>query len=163
MLFLSARLDRPGLEKVRAAELAAVEQRRTNRLAEAERLYLERKKTADAGHAQGKKAVEEQWNRRIEQLESLLLGEMDNTVRGVFRGPRYEEFKQRLAREKAGQQQALREFDQGSARRSSELESSFRKEREKIEQETEQERQTVQERDYTTDKRANEPHVIAFL
>jgi hypothetical protein len=37
MLFLSARLDRPGLEKVRAAELAAVEQRYTNRLVEAER------------------------------------------------------------------------------------------------------------------------------
>ncbi|MCI5166076.1 MAG: hypothetical protein D3903_08250 [Candidatus Electrothrix sp. GM3_4] len=163
MLFLSARLDRPGLEKVRAAELAAVEQRHKDRLAEAERLHLDRKKTAHAGQMQERRVVEEQWNRRIEQLESLLLDEMNNTVRGAFRGPRYVELEQRLAKEKAGQQQALKEFDLGSASRAADMENAFREEQKKIEQETEQERQVVQERDYTTDKRANDPHIIAFL
>lgn len=95
MLFLSARLDRPGLEKVRTAELEAVEQRHKERLAEAERLYNARKDTAQAGQEQKRKAIQEQWGQRIQQLESLLLQEMGNTVRGKFRGPRYEEFAQR--------------------------------------------------------------------
>lgn len=41
------------------------------------------------------------------QLEALLLQEMDNTVRGIFKGPRYAEFERRLTREKESAERLL--------------------------------------------------------
>jgi hypothetical protein len=162
-LYLSAHLDRPNLEKVRKGELQAIEQGLNSDRARLEKLFLKQKSLLIAQQKAELATGLRQWDARIQKLDFLLLSEMDNVVNGIFKGARYKEFEQRLTAEKANRRQAMEEMRSHHARRLDDLDSFYFNRRKNVENESSRKRQYILSKDYATDERANDPHIIAFM
>jgi hypothetical protein len=121
LMFLAAQLDRPGMDRVRAADLAAVaeryvadsdaarvdhEQRRDAALAELDRRLARERDALAARHQPS-----------IEALEAQLSAEMDVVVNGEFIGPRYQALQERLRDEKTAFDDARAALAQADAER----------------------------------------------
>jgi hypothetical protein len=107
LLYLGAQLDRPRLDRVRKAELAAIDAELREGLA---RLESDRTTRLDADQARRDREYSDarrDHQGQVDELEGLLRAEMDNVVNGVFRGPRYETLEQRLVAARAARDQAL--------------------------------------------------------
>jgi hypothetical protein len=97
LLYFGVQLDRPNLEAVRSAELAAVD---TGLQEGLQRLDAEQRTRTEADEARRRTEYEDTRRvrqRQVDELEGLLRAEMDNVVAGVFKGPRYQELQGRLA------------------------------------------------------------------
>jgi len=162
-LYLSYHLDRPNLEKVKNSDLQVVKQNLKKKLdrleiefARERNLMLERQEKEIATEMQ-------QWDKRIEKLESLLLLEMDNVVNGVFKGPRYRELERRLAKEKNNRQRVLENLHKRHIEELAKLNTLFDSKFQKTIEEARQQELKIEKKDYTADERANDPRIIAFL
>lgn len=106
MLFFTAQLDRPHLQAVRQERLAAVNSEITQHENTARQRLAAKRTDLLAEQKRELADLSSSYDTRIHKLESLLLGEMDNVVNGVFKGQRYLEFEKRLNREKQDRTQA---------------------------------------------------------
>ncbi len=125
LMFLAGHLDRPALEQVRAADLAAAEARfgadteRARAAADARR--GDAVAALDAQDRREREAIAARYLPAIAALEQKLDAEMENVVGGEFIGKRYRALEQRLADEKAGFDRARADQDARVAARRAEL------------------------------------------
>ncbi len=162
-LFLNERLDRPNLEQVRAAEIAAVENSLRKDLDRVETRYRRRKSAITSRHNYEYNAVNTACDERMVKLEALLLAEMDNVVSGVFRGPRYEEFERRLSEEKRACNSALEGLQQRQSSEIEQLEIRYDEHCQTILSAAEKKRGQIIANDFANDERVNDSHIVAFL
>jgi uncharacterized membrane protein YciS (DUF1049 family) len=162
-LFLNARLDRPNLESVKAAEMEAVEQRLHADAQRLDRQHFDRKNAMHARHKTEYTNHSARYAGRIEQLEALLFKEMNNVVGGVFRGPRYEEFERQLRREKTTRDTAMDKLRRLQLDEMSRLEDGHTLSRKQVLMKAEKKRQQLVADDFADDERVNDPYIVAFL
>lgn len=105
LMFLAAQLDRPAMEQVRAADLAAAGQRHVTDAVAARADHAARRDATladlDARLTAEQTALAERHLPVIASLEQQLTAEMDVVVNGEFIGKRYRALESRLADEKA--------------------------------------------------------------
>jgi hypothetical protein len=105
VMFLTERLDRPGMEETRRADLLAAQAERERALAHIEVRAKERREQGLAAlerqAAHDRADLRRRFEPGIADLEQQLSLEMDNVQGGVFQGPRYRALDERLQREKA--------------------------------------------------------------
>jgi len=171
VMFLAQHLDRPGMERVRAADLAAAETRYRRDLAAAQAGDIERRDRTLALFAEEDKRAREALTQRyrpsIAALEARLDAEMDNVVGGEFKGKRYKELQARLAEEKGAYDQALAALERAAAARPRDaLERLERKRREREAQLAARyasEAAAIRNADYQGDARVEHPMARAFV
>ena len=112
--YLALHIDRPYLERVRAADLAAVNQEISakRRTFESE---LDTSRKADLARVKqvfdtNSLRLEKQQLPLIRDLEKQLKAEMDNVVKGEFIGKRYKEFERRLLHAQAQYDAELKQY-----------------------------------------------------
>lgn len=103
----------------------------------------------------------------MEELEALLRAEMDNVVNGVFRGPRYETFEQRLTRARADRDAALtalaaRHRDQAN-RFAANLAREQMQARADLVNRSETRRRALHNGDLDDDERTQDPRIVALM
>ncbi|BBO87228.1 hypothetical protein [Desulfosarcina ovata] len=162
-LFLNDRLDRPNLKNVKAVETAAIEKRLNDDLKILDDQHLSQKETMIARHQAEYADLKAATDRTITKLEALLLAEMDNVVGGVFKGPRYEEFKQRLDDEKIAGQAALEKLQQRQAREIGQLSLNSRRLRQETLSMADKKQRQIIADDFSNDERVNDPYIVALL
>ncbi len=159
LLFLGNHLDRPLLEEARASDLAAIDSREKSLLEKLQTKRQQLLQSARDAYSMSLTAGPDS----IRRLESLLLAEMDNTVKGQFKGPRYRELERRLEAEKQRQSEFLRQQDENLRSRFREIEAMIDNERNQIQLDAQKQRQAVLNGRYLTDERANDPRIVSFL
>jgi hypothetical protein len=167
LLYFGVQLDRPNLEEVRAAELAAVDTHLQERL---QRLDAEQQARTAGEKARQRTEYEDTHRvhqRQVDELEALLRAEMDNVVGGVFKGPRYREIQDRLAEARAARDAALSRLSAHHARevaeQSSRLSREYAAARQALIVEGEARRAAVRDATYDRDDRVNDPLVVALM
>jgi len=171
VMFLAQHLDRPAMERVRAADLATAGTRYRQDLAAAQAGYIERRDRALARLAAQDKREREALTRRyqpaITALEAKLDAEMDNVVGGEFKGKRYKELQARLAEEKDAYTQALAALERAVANRPTDrlehLEAERRDREEQLAARYTAEMSAIRNADYQGDARVEHPMARAFV
>jgi hypothetical protein len=115
LMYLAGHLDRPALEQVRAADLAAA-QARFQADTERERAGADARRSdalaaLDAQDLREREVIAARYLPAIAALEQQLDAEMENVVGGEFIGKRYRAIEQRLADEKAAFERARTDHD----------------------------------------------------
>ncbi len=162
LLYMAAYLDRPMLEQVRAADLAEIDGWQKRELARLEREQKEKlarlRKEAEVSYAL--RLADRK--KRIDELEQALAREMDNVVKGVFKGPRYREFERLLRKERSALEAAtsvhLKELRSLEAK----IVAGVEQRRERIIAMSEERRRQVLASDYLDDERVHHPTIVAF-
>jgi hypothetical protein len=170
-MFLAQHLDRPAMERVRAADLAAAETRYREDLAAAQTGYVERRERTLARLADEDKrerdALTQRYLPSISALEAKLDAEMDNVVGGEFKGKRYKELEARLAEEKDAYAQALAALEHSAAARPDDaldrLETERRDREAQLAERHATEAAAVRNADYQGDARVEHPMARAFV
>jgi hypothetical protein len=171
VMFLAQHLDRPGMERVRAADLAAAETRYRRDLAAAQAGYIERRDRTLALFAEEDKrereALTQRYRPSIAALEAKLDAEMDNVVGGEFKGKRYKELQARLAEEKGAYDQALAALERAAAARPRDalerLETERRARRAQLAEGYARDAAAIRNADYQGDARVEHPMARAFV
>jgi hypothetical protein len=171
LMFLALHLDRPALEQVRAADLAAAETHYREDLARVQAGYVERRDRLLARFAEQERrehaVLEQRYLARIAALESQLDAEMNRVVGGEFKGKRYKEIESRLAAEKDGYTQALAALDKAVLERPAALIERLEEERRTREAELTARRTAglaaIRSNDYQGDVRVEHPMARAFV
>jgi len=162
-LYLSYHLDRPNLKKVKSSDIEMVKQNLKKKL---DRLKAEFAREKDLMIERQEKEIlteAQQWDKRIEKLESLLLLEMDNVVNGVFKGPRYRELEKRLAQEKNNRQRIMKELRKRHTEELAKLNAFFANRIQEATEEGRRQQLQIENKDYAIDERANDRRIVAFL
>jgi hypothetical protein len=167
VLYLGLQLDRPNLEAVSTAQLAAVDSRLQQELGslDADRAARiaadrERRKTEYTD-------LRRDHRRQVTELEALLRAEMDNTVGGVFKGPRYREIESRLAAAQSALDTALTALSERHRREAAELAANldrqYRQARTALIAKAEAERRALRASGFDDDERTHHPRVVVFM
>lgn len=162
-LFLNAHLDRPHLEKVRAAETETVKQRLDTELERLNQGHLAEKKALAARHEVELAERSARYDRRIGQLEALLLEEMDNVVGGVFRGPRYVEFERQLAVARDSRRAEMEKLLERQSGEISQMVAAYNLAMRQTRAAGDKKLGQLKSHDFARDERVNDPHIVAFL
>ncbi len=163
MLFLTSHLDRPNLARVREQRLQQLTREEERIIGRKTRDYQQAAAALTREQRREAEDSARQGGRRIDELESLLLKEMNNVVGGVFKGKRYRELARRLAAEKKAaahqaQSMRVRQFgEQQQLRR--ELEDSLAA----IRRDFAAKKQRLLEKDFTDDEAVNDARIVALL
>jgi|GEM_PF-1771633 len=166
LLYLGVQLDRPNLNAVRDAELAAIDSELAQALArlDAEReTRLERdQRLRDREYADARRDHQGQ----VDELEALLRAEMDNTVNGVFRGPRYQELETRLATARRERDAALAALSTRHREQADRLAAEFTQRqaeaRAGLRKTAEQQRAALYQGRLDLDERTQDPRVVSL-
>lgn len=167
LLFIGVQLDRPHVQELRRAGLAAIDARLTEDL-----VRLDADSTAQAKAQRERMAgeladVRAEHDRRIRDLERRLATEMDNQVGGEFKGPRYREIDAQLQRARVERERSLAVLMQRqteeSARLASALGREYRQARAARRAQAASERHALQRASFDDDERVHDPRVVAFL
>lgn len=171
VMFLAQRLDRPYLASVRAQDQQQLSRRHQQQLSQLRSDHQQQLQQTLAGlranQQQRLQAANKDGQHRIARLEQQLTAEMDNRIGGSFRGPRYRELEQRLAREKAELNNTLTAIASDAQTAiahlrntaSDALNTALDTTRARQRSETAQ----LQQRDYRDDPRVHSPLLYAFL
>ena len=167
LLYLGAQMDRPNLETVRRTELDAIDRGFKEDIA---RLENQRAARLDADQVRRNREYADtrtDHRRQLDQLEALLRAEMNNVVKGVFRGPRYETLEQRLAAARSERDAALlvlaARHRAEAARLGAELDTEYAKSRAAIVQKAETARRSLHADRLDSDERIQDPRVVALI
>jgi hypothetical protein len=167
LLFLGVQLDRPHIQELRQAGLAAIDARLSEDLARLDDDYKARAKARRERMIGELADVRAEHDRRIRDLERMLAAEMDNQVSGQFKGPRYREIAARLGHAQAERERILAALVQRQAKESAALAttsaSEYRQARAARRTQAESERHTLQSASFDDDERVHDPRVVAFL
>ena len=171
VMYLGVQLDRPRMEAVRTAAVEAVRTSYAERLHRVESGFEERlsreRSEIRSRFQQLAEATKAQYEPRIQHLERELEKEMDNVVNGVFKGPRYLEWQQRLDTEKAAYRRLLDEYARSEARALSALYAEVEQRRREITTTLSDEHrarmQALSAKDYRGDERVENPLAVAFV
>ncbi len=167
-------LDRPNLEKVRTEDQARVETRYAQRQEQ-----LKARHEADIqgirerysqGHEAGAQRLRQHYGPIIEGYRRDLKVEMNNVIRGHFKGPRYHEFERLLQETEAEYQKKLAELRKAQAEDLTSLEERIRRMQKEYEdararlgREKETELRNVLTHTYARDERAGNRMIAALL
>lgn len=167
LLYLGVHLDRPNLESIRAAELAAID---TRKQADLGRLDADRERREGDELARRRGELEDTrqvHQRQIDELESLLRAEMGRVVGGVFKGPRYQELARRLGEARAARETALTALSERQHRESAQSAAALAREfdgaRRSLVAEAEARRRAVLESSFDQDDRTQAPMVMTLI
>jgi hypothetical protein len=171
LMFLAAKLDRPALESVRAADLAAIEARYQQDAAAFGADHDARRATAlaalDQQSSDQHDALQQRYLPAIAALEQKLDTEMDNVQGGEFIGKRYRALQARLQTEKADYKQARTALNQRTDQQRAELLQRLDSERSSRaaarQQQREQDLAALRGSDYQGDPRVENPLARAFV
>ncbi len=163
MLFLTAHLDRPNLARVRQERIAAITARAREKAGLIRSRYAEKRNLLLARHKEETTGIAGRHQERIDRLERLLRGEMDNVVNGVFKGPRYRELELRLRQEEATQRRELETARQRQEDEITGLEERLDRELTALQDETDRRLRQVASADYADDEEVNDPRIVALL
>lgn len=171
VMYLSAHLDRPLREEVRTADLAAAQelaQQRAQTIREGARLrYDEALQSLRQRYAEERQRRQREYRATIADLEQALRAEMDNTVNGQFKGPRYAELERRLSAEKAHYDEALQQLlDKESAEEQAtilRLEQIAAHEWSSHREETDNRIAAIRTASYIGDERVENSSLVAFI
>ena len=162
LLYLGGQLDRPGLDAVRASDLQALEAKEKRQL---ERLENRRQKALSDlrhSHERAQARLYEARHSAIAALEKQLLKEMNNVVKGQFKGPRYHELERRLSGEKAALSTLVNESMVMLRQDENRLADRFDSYRAEAVSALENERRKIRRSRYLEDERVSDPRIIAF-
>lgn len=167
LFYLGVRLDRPNLESIRTAELAAIDKRQQADLA---RLDADRqaREQQDLGRRRGELDDARQVHQRqIDELEALLRAEMDRVVGGVFKGPRYQELERRLSDARGAREAALTALSERQRREAAQSAATLARElagaRRALVADADARRRAVRESNFDRDDRTHAPMVVTLI
>ena len=163
LLFIGEHLDRPRLAQVRQQDLRQLETEATQALA---RFEQDKSASLAALHQRNASRVsplQSAAEQRIERLEASLQREMDNVVKGQFKGPRYRELAQRLEKEKADLERLLQQNAEASAKEEERLLADMAAKKTALLDKFKAERQRLHAKRYLHDERAADPRVVALV
>lgn len=167
LLFLANNLDRPHLESVKAQDLKVLEQHQQQELSNLEATVKQRRDALKNSQAEEYERLQENFGSRVAFLEADLKAEMDNVVKGTFKGPRYEEINTQLQEAQRRRDSELTKLTITHNRQSTLLEKELQAyeatKRAEIISSTDAEREVVMNSDYAEDDRANDSKIVAFL
>ncbi|MBK1645231.1 hypothetical protein CKO25_11375 [Thiocapsa imhoffii] len=167
LLFIGVQVDRPHLEQVRAAELAALQSRLDADLQRVEQDAAAGARRLDARQQEALAALRALHEPGIAELEQLLSAEMDNVVGGVFKGPRYQEIAARLAQAQDQRDIALAALTARQAAeantQSAALAQAHTQSRQALLHDAERARAALLNDGFETDVRAQHPLVTTFI
>ena len=163
MLFLTARLDRPNLKQVQQQRLQELAHRESATTEIMRRNHKQITSTLARQQEQAIKETEKRTGIRIDGLNALLLKEMNNVVNGVFKGPRYQELKLRLAREKENARQELNVLRNRHEREHKRLQQTQSSSLDRIRSDFDTKRQQLLTSDFADDEQANDGRIVALL
>ncbi|HYN77479.1 MAG TPA: hypothetical protein VES73_06780 [Lamprocystis sp. (in: g-proteobacteria)] len=171
VMFLALHLDRPALERVRAADLAAADQGYRADLAAAQAGYVDRRdRTAARLGEQDRRereALAQRYLPAIAALESRLDAEMGNVIGGEFKGKRYKALADRLTAEKDAYAAAQAVVDRSAAERPTDqldrLETEHRARQTALAEHHQADLAAIRNADYQGDARVEHPMARAFV
>jgi len=167
LLYLGVHLDRPNLEAIRTAELAAIDARLEEDLT---RLAADRDAHAAADRTRRDQEYADarrDHQGQVDELERLLRAEMDNVVGKTFKGPRYEELATRLEQARTQRDQALSALSerhrQEAAQLSAGLGRNFDDRRTARIAAAEAHRRAAHNASFDGDDRTHDPRVVTLM
>jgi hypothetical protein len=167
LLYLGVHLDRPNLEAVRTADLAAIDARLTDDLA---RLAADREAhvAADQARRQAEYAdARRDHQGQVDELETLLRAEMDNVVGSTFKGPRYLELEARLNRARAERDTALAALSARHRQESADLATGIARDfdarREALLTAADEQRRAAHTESFDGDDRTHDPRIVTLM
>ena len=163
LLFVGGHLDRPRLAEAREQDLAALDRETTLALDRLEQSGEQRLAALRERAAASDDDALAGYRESIQRLEARLDEEMNNVVRGEFKGPRYREIERRLEAEKANMARAASER---AARLEAAEKSAAREidnERQRILEKARAQRRRIMTSEYGDDERAADPRIAAFI
>jgi uncharacterized membrane protein YciS (DUF1049 family) len=163
MLFFTASLDRPNLSAVRTQRISSINRQMEKELHSAQQRYEHQKNSLALQQQAESTLLRQQYDGRINRLESLLLEEMNHVVNGIFKGRRYREFQEQLEKEKNSRHRNLSELRIQHRQQSEQLEISFTSQRKSIMEQAKKLRNTVETDDLTTDEQVHDKRIIALI
>lgn len=167
LLYFGVQLDRPNLQAVRTAELAAVDRDLQERLGRLDAEQANRTASDEARRRTQYADTRRVHQRQVDEMETLLRAEMDNVVGGVFKGPRYKEIQERLMQARAARDTALSSLSIRQAREAEEqshrLTREYSETRQSLIAEADARRMAIRAATYDTDGRVNDPLVVALM
>lgn len=171
LMFLAQHLDRPRLEAVRAADLAAAQAQYEEDQTSAQKAYVQRReqtfaRLSEQEHRE-RDMLAERYLPAIKALEAKLDAEMNNVVGGEFQGKRYRALESRLQHEKDAYARASTNLDQTAAERQAEvierLEQERRSELARLAQNYQTRTTFIRNDSYIGDARVEHPMALAFV
>ncbi len=166
LLYLSNHLDRPNLNAVRAADLQDLDRRLNEDLSKLKESAATTVEALRRQYQADREARLQIHRQRLEALQQKLDTEMNNVVRGQFKGPRYRELERLLEKEREALSAASTAFaeKQGEqlARQIQTLEAKTAEQRKTLKKQAEQARKRIMHDPYADDERVNEPYIVAF-
>ena len=163
LLFIGEHLDRPRLAQTRQLDLQQLEAEATQALARFEQDRSASLATLRQRNADRISALRTAAERRIDRLESDLQREMNNVVKGQFKGPRYRELSRRLEDEKSVLTKMLQHNAAESTRQEERLLADLDARKTTLLDQFKTEREQLYARRYLHDERAADPRVVALV
>ena len=163
MLFLTDRLDRPNLNRIRQQRLTALAAEATKETRELEKSYKRRQQQLIHRQQQETGNLTGRYDQRINELTRMLRQEMDNVVNGVFKGPRYQEIERLLTMEKQDRQLALSRLQSRQATALLSLEQDEQQGLVQLQETFRARRQQLRENDFAGNDQVHDHRIVSLL
>lgn len=167
LLYLGLQLDRPNLESVRDRALATIEQREQAGLQGLETEHQARLAAAAARRQQEYLDLRNDHRGLVAELEAMLRAEMDNTIGGHFKGPRYREIEARLNTAMSTRDQALLALSsrhrEEAREQTASLAEHYHQARADLRTAADRQRRDLDQSGLDADERTHHPRVVVFM
>ncbi len=163
LLYLGEQLDRPRLESVRAADLRALEAREEKSLARLAQRHEQALVTLLEQQQAQRESLLRPVRESLASLQAALSREMDNVVKGQFKGPRYRELQRRIDAEKAELERLAEKAETALQGQMQTLSARLDDERNRLIADFEKQRRALRQKNYENDERVSDPRIVAFV